>query len=168
MRTRSRRTFLRLCAVAAGGALQACVPAAVPQPTPTAAPAATRAAATKLTVSYGSPTGSFAPLWMAKATNAFDKYGVSVDIQFIETSAAVPAIISNSIDAEEVSAAPIITADVNGGLDLVFIGSALNHPILALYAVPEITNAEQLKGKAIASDKAGTPTDYSARVSLSL
>ena len=105
---------------------------------------------------------------MAKAINAFDKYGVTVDIQYIETSAAVPAIIANGIDAEEVSVAPIITADANGGLDLVIIASALNHPILALYALNEITSAEQLKGKAVAADKAGTPTDYSARLSLSL
>jgi ABC-type nitrate/sulfonate/bicarbonate transport system substrate-binding protein len=172
----ARRTLLKLCAVGLGGAFQACVPASAPAPAPTAAPTTpptaapgvTTGSAKKLIVSYGSPTGSFAPLWMAKAINAFDKYGVSVDIQYIETSAAVPAIISNSIDAEEVSAAPIITADVNGGLDLVIIGSALNHPILGLYAVPDITAAEQLKGKAVASDKAGTPTDYSARLSLSL
>jgi ABC-type nitrate/sulfonate/bicarbonate transport system substrate-binding protein len=105
---------------------------------------------------------------MAKAIGAFDKYGVSVDIQYIETSSAVPAMIANNIDVQETSAAPIITADVNGKQDLVFIASALNHPILALYALPEITNAEQLKGKLVASDKPGTPVDYSARLCLSL
>lgn len=166
---RSRRTFLRTTGLFSIGLLAACMPAtpaATPVP-PAAAPTAFPAQK-KLTVSYGSPTGSFAALWMAKAINAFDKYGVTVDIQYIETSAAVPAMVSNSIDAQEVSAAPIITADANGGLDLVIIASALNHPILGLYALTDITSAEQLRGKAIASDKAGTPTDYSARVSLSL
>jgi NitT/TauT family transport system substrate-binding protein len=105
---------------------------------------------------------------MAKAIGGFEKYGVAVDIKYIETSVAVPALVSNSIDAEEVSAAPIITADANGDLDLVIIGSVLNHPILGLYALPEITNAAQLRGKVVASDKPGTPTDYAARLSLSL
>src|SRR5258708_31268674 len=59
-------------------------------------------------------------------------------------------------------------ADANGDLDLVMIAAALNHPILGLYAVPEITNAEQLRGRIVATDKPGTPTDYAARLSLSL
>jgi ABC-type nitrate/sulfonate/bicarbonate transport system substrate-binding protein len=121
-----------------------------------------------LLVSYGSPVGSFAALWMAKAINAFEKYGVQVDVQLVETSTAIPGLISNSIDAAEVSAAPVITADVNGNQDLVLIASALNHPILGLYAGPDITTADTLRGKTIASDKPGTPVDYSARLSLSL
>jgi ABC-type nitrate/sulfonate/bicarbonate transport system substrate-binding protein len=120
-----------------------------------------------LKVSYGSPVGSFAALWMAKAINAFDKYNVSIDVQYIETATAVPAIVANQIDAEEVSAAPILTADANGDLDLVLIGSALNHPILGLYTVAEITNAEQLRGKIVANDKPGTPADYACRLALS-
>jgi len=122
----------------------------------------------KLTVSYGSPVGSFAPLWMANAIGAFDKYGVSVDMPLIETNTAVNAMIANQIDVMEVSAAPVITADVNGNVDMVMIASALNHPILALYATADIGNANQLKGKVIASDKPGTPVDYSAQLSLSL
>jgi ABC-type nitrate/sulfonate/bicarbonate transport system substrate-binding protein len=105
---------------------------------------------------------------MAKAIGAFDKYGISVDVQYIETASAVPAMVANSIDAEEVSAAPIITADANGDLDLVLIASALNHPILGIYATPDITNADQLRGKTVASDKPGTPADYAARLSLHL
>jgi ABC-type nitrate/sulfonate/bicarbonate transport system substrate-binding protein len=167
----TRRNLLRLSGlVAVAGVLEACAPQLPTAPVPTAAPTLVSKPASlqKLTVSYGSPVGSFAALWMAKAINAFDKYGLTVDIQYIETATAVPAMVSNNIDAEEVSAAPIITADANGDLDLVLIGSALNHPILGLYTVPEITNAEQLRGRIVASDKPGTPTDYAARLSLSL
>ncbi len=168
----SRRSVLRLSGLmAVAGLLEACAPQLPSAPAPTAAPTVVSkpaASLQKLTVSYGSPVGSFAALWMAKAINAFDKYGVSVDIQYIETATAVPAMVANNIDAEEVSAAPIITADANGDLDLVLIGSALNHPTLGLYAIPEITNAEQLRGRIVASDKPGTPTDYAARLSLSL
>ncbi len=193
----TRRDFLRISSLTMVACLaQACAPAAAPAPTtppapapttppapapttppapaPTApAPAATAAptvaqALPKLTVSYGAPVGSFAALWMAKAINAFDKYKLSVDVQYIETATAVPAMVANNIDAQEVSAAPIITADANGDLDLVLIGSTLNHPILGLYAVPEITSAEQLRGKTVATDKPGTPGDYAAKLALSL
>ena len=125
----TRRTFLR--GIAAGttlvtGVLQACTAAPATQPT-------TRPATPpKLIASYGSPVGSFAALWMAKAIGAFDKYGVNVDIQYIETATAVPAMVANGIDAQEVSAAPVITADANGDLDLVLLASALNHPILGV------------------------------------
>jgi len=105
---------------------------------------------------------------VAKEIGAFGKYGLAVDLRYIETAAAVPAMIANDIQVQEVSAAPVITADVNGHQDLVIIVSALNHPILALYTAPSITTAEQLKGKVIASDKPGTPIDYAARLSLSL
>jgi ABC-type nitrate/sulfonate/bicarbonate transport system substrate-binding protein len=175
---RNRRTFLRLSGIAAGsvfvgGLLQACSAPSPPPPTSTPANAAPTVGAKpailpKLTVSYGSPVGSFAALWMAKAIGAFEKYGLTVDVQYIETATAVPAMVANGIDAQEVSAATIITADANGDLDLVMVGAALNHPILGLYTVPEITNAEHLRGKIVASDKPGTPTDYAARLSLSL
>ena len=183
MRSLTRRTLVQTAlatfgATLVGSVLEACgAPATAPTPTrvgATTAPASTSPPAPastplpRLSVSYGSPVGSFAALWMAKAIGGFEKYGLTVEVQYIETATAVPAMVANNIDAEEVSAAPIITADVNGDLDLVLIGSALNHPILGLYAVPEITNAQQLRGKLVATDKPGTPTDYACRLSLSL
>jgi ABC-type nitrate/sulfonate/bicarbonate transport system substrate-binding protein len=176
---RSRRTFLRLSGIVAGsvffgGVLQACSAASPAAPATSApvnaAPTVAPKPATlpKLTVSYASPVGSFAALWMAKAIGAFDKYGLTVDLQYIEAATAVSAMVANQIDVEAVSAATIITADANGDLDLVMIGAALNHPILGLYTVPEITNAEQLRGKIVATDKPGTPNDYAARLSLAL
>ncbi|HLQ35844.1 MAG TPA: ABC transporter substrate-binding protein [Chloroflexota bacterium] len=152
-------------------------PASSPSPIaasqPASAAAASQAAATKsgvpkLIVPYGAIAGSFIPLWMAKAIGAFDKYGVAVEMPYIETSIAVPAMVGKQIDVLESSAAPIITVDINGNEDQVFIASALNHPILGIYAKETIKTAADLKGKVIASDKPGTPLDYAARLSLSL
>jgi ABC-type nitrate/sulfonate/bicarbonate transport system substrate-binding protein len=167
----TRRQALQIAvAGAVASLLSACAPTQAPAVAPTTAPTAVAKPTPlpKVTVSYGAPVGSFAALWMAQAIGAFDKYGLPVDIQYIETATAVPAMVANNIDAQEVSAAPVITADANGDLDLVLIGSALNRPILGLYTVAEITNADQLRGKVVASDKPGTPTDYAARLSLSL
>jgi ABC-type nitrate/sulfonate/bicarbonate transport system substrate-binding protein len=85
-----------------------------------------------------------------------------------KTNAAIAAMIGNQLDVMEVSAAPVIGADVNGNVDLVMIASALNHPILGLDVTTDITTADQLKGKVIASGPPGSPVDYSAKVSLSL
>ncbi|MFI5268414.1 MAG: ABC transporter substrate-binding protein, partial [Chloroflexota bacterium] len=139
---------------------------------PAASAAASGSAAAKpsgkLTVSYGSVAGSFWPLWMAQGNGGFDKYGVSVEMPLIETNTAIAAMIANQLDVMEVSAAPIIGADVNGNVDLVMIASALNHPILGLDVTNDITTADQLKGKVVASGPPGSPVDYSAKLSLSL
>ena len=189
----SRRQFLRfagftLGAAYAGSLAQACVspppaaptaagalasaPTAAPPtvPTaapPTAAPAVRTGVLPKLVVSYGAKTSSYAPFWMAKATGAFEKYGVSVDLQYIEGLAAVPAMIANDNDVQESGFAQIVPADVNGNQDIVMIASGLNHLASALYAMPEIASAEQLKGKVVGSDKPGSTADYVLRHSLS-
>src|SRR5579859_2474494 len=116
----SRRQFLRFAtltfgAACAGSLAQACISSPPASPTatsavasvptaqpntvptaapPTAAPAVSTGALPKLVVSYGAKASSYAPFWMAKATGAFEKYGLSVDMQFIEGLAAVPAMIA--------------------------------------------------------------------------
>ena len=156
------------------GSASAASPAASVKPAGSSAVAASPASATakagvpKLIVAYGAIAGSFAPLWMANNIGAFDKHGISVDMRYIENNVAVSAMVAKSIDVLEASAAPILTVDANGKEDLVYIASALNHPHLGMYAAASITNAEQLRGQIIASDKPGTPVDYAARLSLSL
>ena len=141
---------------------------AAAKPAASPAGAAAKPGSPKLIVTYGANVGSFAPLWMAKEIGAFDKYGVNVDMRFVATATAIQAQVAKEIDVEEVSAAPVITVDVNGNEDLVMIASALNHPILALYTAPSINSADDLKGKLVGSDQPGTPVDFAARLSLSL
>jgi ABC-type nitrate/sulfonate/bicarbonate transport system substrate-binding protein len=105
---------------------------------------------------------------MAKEIGAFDKYGIDVDLRFVESTAAVAAQIAGEIHAQEVSGAPVITADTNGNEDLVFIASDLNHPIISLYASADIKTAADLKGKAVGSGLPGSPVEYATFLALSL
>lgn len=122
-----------------------------------------------LTVAYVAPVGSMAPLWMADAVHAFAPYHVRVDVRFVQANAAVAALIAREVDALEISAPPVIAADL--GLPerpLVFVASGLNHSILSLYTDASITTPGQLRGKTLASDRPGTPIDFAMHIALSL
>ena len=192
----ARRRFLKAAGVLAlGGILEACgggspaasiaasgtagsqaasastAPKAVASAAASAAAATTSATASGarlLRVGYGGPVSVMAPLWMADATHAYANHGLSVTMRLIQGGATIPALIAGDVDLFQISAGPVITADLNGNADLVFIASALNHATFALYALPSITNAADLKGKVVASDKPGQPSDYALRVALSL
>jgi ABC-type nitrate/sulfonate/bicarbonate transport system substrate-binding protein len=188
----SRREFLQLGlrstgALAVGGLLQACAApseapraAATPKPAPpTSAPVpkqaapATVAAPTPaerptMTVSQGATVAVSSPLWMAEAINAFADNGVDVTIVMIRADAATAALVNKQTDALVTSAGPTLVADLNGGLDEVYIAAYANGNTASLYAEPSIRNASDLKGKSIATDRPGTPGDYYTRVALSL
>ncbi len=135
----------------------------------TATPGTGTEAEPTLTVAYVAPVGSMAPLWMADAVHAFAPYHVRVEIRFIQANAAVVALLAREVDALQMSAPPMISADL--GLPdrpLVFVASALNHASLSLYTDASIRSAAQLKGKTLASDRPGTPIDYAMHIALSL
>ncbi|HLQ31433.1 MAG TPA: ABC transporter substrate-binding protein [Chloroflexota bacterium] len=122
----------------------------------------------KLTMATASLSASFSIPWIADATGAFAKRGLSVSMPFMEqTPAAFAAMVAGEVNAMEVSAAPVITANVNGKLDLVYVASIMNHPQFALYVGPSIKTAEDLKGKVLATDQPYFPNDYGMQIALS-
>lgn len=121
-----------------------------------------------MTFAFVTRAGVSAPLWMAEAVHAFDAQHISVKSTFTQSAVAIPALIAKDTDAVLISAAPVITADLNGNADLVYVASVLNHPTIAIYANPSIKTAADLKGKTISSDRPGTPDDYGMRVALRL
>jgi len=140
-----------------------------------AKPAASASAAAKpqtsgpsLTLAYVAPVAPMMPVWMAEQTGAFAKHGVNVTVKFIQANAAVPALIAKEVDALEISAAPVITADLNGNADLVFVASMLNHATFVLEAKNDIKTGAELKGKTLGSDRPGTPGAYGTQAALSL
>jgi ABC-type nitrate/sulfonate/bicarbonate transport system substrate-binding protein len=98
---------------------------------------------------------------------AFKQHGVTVTLQRVESSAMVPALQAGDVDGFLQSASPVITADLNGKLDLVFVGSPSNHSPSSLMSSPSVRTAEELKGKPVATDRPGTPVAYATRVELS-
>jgi ABC-type nitrate/sulfonate/bicarbonate transport system substrate-binding protein len=111
---------------------------------------------------------SFAIPWVADATGAFARRGLTVEMPYMEqTPAAFKAMAGGEVDAMEVSASPVITADVNGGLDIVYVASIMNHPQFSLYVGPNIKTAADLKGKVLGTDQPYQANDYGMQVALS-
>jgi ABC-type nitrate/sulfonate/bicarbonate transport system substrate-binding protein len=176
----SRRAFLRAGAVSLGtvavaGVLQACSSPSGGTP-PTSAPAAPatveKPAATggrpKVVVSQGATVAVSSPLWMADSTNAFAEHGVDVTITMIRSDASTPALLNRQTDGLVTSAGPTLVADLNGGVDEVYIAAYANGNTVSLYGEPSIKGAADLKGKLVGTDRPGTPGDYYTRVALSL
>jgi ABC-type nitrate/sulfonate/bicarbonate transport system substrate-binding protein len=88
---------------------------------------------------------------------------VNVVTSNVASSLMTPALVSKDADVFAVSAAPVLTADINGNLDEVYIGSIVSTNTAVLYAEPNIKTAEALKGKQVGTDKPGTPTDFFVR-----
>jgi ABC-type nitrate/sulfonate/bicarbonate transport system substrate-binding protein len=116
-----------------------------------------------LKVAYGTVTATVSPLWLAGVTGGFEKHGVSVTLTQIASSAATPALLSHEIDVFTQSAAPVITADLNGQIDEVYVGNVANKNTQTLYTAKDIKTAADLKGKQVANDRPGTPTDFFTR-----
>ena len=129
--------------------------------------AATKPASIRLRIAYAAPIGVMAPVWMAAETGALRAEGIEVELVLVEARAAIAALIAKEIDALEISMPGIVPAVLAGG-DITMIAGLLNKMIFSFHAAKEIKTAEQLRGKVVGSDRAGTPADYGGRTSLSL
>src|SRR5688572_24491169 len=126
----------------------------------------TRAAAARpLRIAFLFTSGTMASLWMPKESGAFAKEGLEVEMISMGSTLALPALLANEVDVIQVSAAPVITASLRG-FAVVFIAGMLNTMIWDLYARPEIKSAEQLRGKIVGTDRAGSPVAYGTLVAL--
>lgn len=130
---------------------------------PAASPVSSTAKPTakKLTVAYTSLAATNMPIWMAKDIGALDGSPVPIDLQYFNTgSVATKALISNDIDVLLQGAAAMIAANLNGNVDLVYIGSFINHSSASLHVAKNIKSAADLKGKLVGSDQPGTAVNF--------
>jgi NitT/TauT family transport system substrate-binding protein len=123
------------------------------------------APATKLVVSWGTVAISNTPLWVAYRAGLFQKHGLDVDLQYVESTLQIPSLISGSVQVAQTGGSNVLSADV-GGADLVILAT-LNPVFPYLLMVPaEIKTVAQLKGKAIGVSKFGDASDVGARIAL--
>ncbi len=107
------------------------------------------------------------PLWIALDSNVFPKYGLDVDAPYIATSTTLTAaMLSGEIGIAVAAEEAVVSADLNGA-DLVMLAGGTNRLVFSLYAKPEITSVQDLKGKRLGVTRTGASTDFAARYLLS-
>ncbi|MBE2233060.1 MAG: ABC transporter substrate-binding protein [Anaerolinea sp.] len=142
--------------------LAACAPVPLLPAMPAAAPATAPATVRVCSSLSSSQTG----LQVALAERLDEKYGIDLDVTAVNSAAtAAAALLAGEFDICQQSAAALVSAAAAGG-DLVIVGGVLNSQPYFLITRPEIKQAADLIGKALAISGPGSSSDFAARTAL--
>ncbi len=141
-------------------------------PVPAAAPAPAQLAAAqapiKITLGYAATGGQYINIFVAKELGIFDKHGLDVTLQFINSSAqTVAALKSGSVHIAAGPAPTVIDAIAKGQSDFTFFGEAMPHTVLEVWVQPGIASVQDLRGKIISSTNPGSLGDRMIGIWLS-
>ncbi|GAC1319645.1 MAG: hypothetical protein NVSMB2_15110 [Chloroflexota bacterium] len=150
---------------AALGLWLALVPVACTPSAPAAAPTATPVALTRVVVAYAAPIPNVLPEWIAKDAGIYEKNGLAVEFQTVQTANLPAALLTGEVQITS-GGAPESVIAATSGADLVFLAVNVNIFPWKFYARPEITQLEDLKGKKIGITTPGAPYDVGLRMVL--
>src|SRR5919202_1439326 len=119
----------------------------------------------KLTVAYIALNATQMPSWVAKEQGIFDKNGLDVDLQYISSGQSPTAALISGPTQVMVLGEQAIQADVQGA-DIVYVAAPTSTIFFSLYARPDITSAEQLRGKNLGITQAGSSSDTASKMAL--
>ena len=113
-------------------------------------------------VSYAGISGLRGPLWIAKETGLFEKYGLDVRlVQITAGTTSINALIAGNVDMVITTSSAAIAAALRGApVTIIATGGA---PPYKLVAHPSVTSALQLKGKVVGSSQLGSGADFALR-----
>ncbi|HXG51758.1 MAG TPA: ABC transporter substrate-binding protein [candidate division Zixibacteria bacterium] len=120
----------------------------------------------KVVIAYSSLSANMAPLWITHERGFFRKYGLDVQLVFIESgTTTVQSLISNDVAFAQMAGAGVIQSRLRGA-DVVMIAGVINTLTFKFYVDTSIRQPEQLRGKAVAVTRVGSSTDFAARYAL--
>src|SRR5919202_4045797 len=119
----------------------------------------------KLTVAYIALNATQMPSWVAKEQGIFDKNNLDVDLQYISSGQSPTAALISGQAQVMVLGEQAIQADIQGA-DIVYVAAPTSTIFFSLYTKPDITNAEQLKGKKLGITQAGSSSDTASKMAL--
>jgi ABC-type nitrate/sulfonate/bicarbonate transport system substrate-binding protein len=123
-------------------------------------------AADKIVAGYASVSPSELPFIAAASAKLFAKYGLDVDVVYMGgSSRVVQAMVSGDVNIAHI-AGPSVGYAKATGIDVVYVATTTNSMVASLMVEPNITRAEQLKGKRIAVTRRGSLTDFFARIAV--
>jgi NitT/TauT family transport system substrate-binding protein len=120
----------------------------------------------KVRMAFTSLSAVMMPPWLARETGIFAKHGLDVEVIATPTGVeGMNALIAGEVQFLQISGGTTASAAL-GGADVMVVGTTLDSLVQQLIARPEITKAEQLKGKSIGITRFGTSIDVGARLAL--
>jgi NitT/TauT family transport system substrate-binding protein len=120
----------------------------------------------KMRIAYTGISGSQLPTWVAYEQGFFRKYGLDVQLIFVEGgSLGVQTLVSGDVTAAAVAGASVVQSNLqNSGL--VMIAGFLNTMDYQLIVSKEIIRPDQLKGKTLAVSRFGSSSDFATRYAI--
>jgi ABC-type nitrate/sulfonate/bicarbonate transport system substrate-binding protein/LysM repeat protein len=120
----------------------------------------------KVTIAYSSISGNMAPLWITQDRGFFRKYGLDVQLVFIESgTTTVQSLISKDVTLAQMAGAGVVQSRLRGS-DVVMIAGVINTLTFKFYVDKNIKQPDQLKGKTLAVTRFGSSTDFALRYAL--
>jgi len=105
-----------------------------------------------MTASYSASGGQYINLFAAKELGIFEKHGLDVTLQQINSSSqAVASLRSKSVDVAAGPAGVIMDAIAKGVTDFMIFGECMPSTVLEVWAQPNIKSVKDLVGKTISS-----------------
>src|SRR5262245_25404361 len=106
------------------------------------------------------------PVWVAKESRLFAKYGLDPEVIMIQAGALTTlAIISGELQFSGAGAASVLAARIKGS-DISLIACPADSDLVDLMARPEIKSTAELKGKSSAVTRLGSTTHFYLRSAL--
>jgi NitT/TauT family transport system substrate-binding protein len=131
-----------------------------------AAETATERPLEKVTIAYSSMSGNMAPLWITHDRGFFRKYGLDVQLVFIESgTTTVQSLVSKDVAFAQMAGAGVVQSRLRGS-DVVMIAGVINTLTFKFYVAKNIKQPDQLKGKTVAVTRFGSSTDFALRYAL--
>jgi NitT/TauT family transport system substrate-binding protein len=120
----------------------------------------------KVTIAYSSVSGHMAPLWITHDSGFFRKYGLDVQLVFIESgSTAAKSLLSKDVTFAQMAGAGMVQSRLQG-TDIVMIAGFLNTMDYQLMVDKSISRPDQLRGKTLAVSRFGSSSDFATRYAL--
>lgn len=124
-------------------------------------------AGAKITIAYisDSPSSSV-PQWIAKETGIFKKYGLDIDLVFIDGSTrGIQALLAGDLGFTEAVGTSAINGKMAGG-NIAIINGVVNTLPYYIIGNPTIKSRDDLRGRTAAVHIPGTAADFALRLGL--
>jgi len=113
-------------------------------------------------------SGNLMAPWATFEGGYFQKYGFAVDgiPDIAASTTAVQTLLARDIDVVNINPNPAIEASLKGGAALVYLANTPPGSGFWLYAAPGTRSVEDLRGKVVASNQAGSLTYFAVDYAL--